>query len=316
MAILSVMRSCVFTPAHARRMCEGLWTWGPDAVILDLEDAVPPSKKPEARQLLREHVPLVAMGGATVIVRVNHDTIDEDCEAALWPGVSSIYYPKSEWPEEIRYLDAVISRLERERDILPGSVSIKPLIETAQGIVNAYAIAASSPRIREFGETAEGDMTASLGVPFEVLHEVDVLAYPRGVVDLVARALEKSHLGKLWVQGPTTIVDYGDSNALFHAARLSMGAGFTGQRSAHPAAVEPINRGYTPTEEMESQASESIVCYQKAVTLGQAYGVYKGRIVDAAVAARAKAFCDYADACRAKDQAKMKRTEELKLPDS
>ena len=312
MAMTSVTRSCVYTPANVRRHCEGMWLWGPDSCILDLEDAVAPARKPEALRLLREHVPLAALGGAQVMVRINHDTVEEDCEASVWPGVASIYYPKAELPEEIRRLDRIISRLEIERGIEPGTIAIKPLIETALGLVNAYALACASPRVRAYGETAEGDMTASLGVPYERLKETDVLAYPRSEVDLVARALDMEHLGKLWVQGPTTIVDFGDPDRMFEAATLSLQAGFRGQRSAHPAAVDPINRGYTPTEDMIAQAREAVEAYEQAVAKGDAYGVCRGRVADARVARQARELLDYAEACQAKDRMKATRMAELK----
>lgn len=308
----AVTRSCVYTPANVRRHCEGLWFWVADSCILDLEDAVAPERKPEARRLLREHIPLAAVGGAQVMVRINHDTMEEDCQASVWPGVSAIYYPKAELPEEIRQLDQIISMLELERGIVVGTIAIKPLIETALGLLNAYALACASPRINSYGETAEGDMTASLGVPYESLKEVDVLAYPRSEVDLVARALDMEHLGRLWVKGPTTIVDFGDPDRMFDAATLSLQAGFHGQRSAHPASVDPINRGYTPTEGMIEQANRAIEEYEKAKSKGESYGVCYGRIVDSRVAQGAREFLEYAEACASKDRIKAARIIELK----
>jgi citrate lyase subunit beta/citryl-CoA lyase len=82
---------------------------------------------------------------------MNHDYVLADLEAIIWPGLSKVNYPKAEYGSEIRQLDEIITRLERERGIRPGTVEIGANIETAVGVANGYEIASASPRVQDFG---------------------------------------------------------------------------------------------------------------------------------------------------------------------
>ena len=107
-----VRRTLLFTPVNVRRFVEGAWRHSADVVALDLEDSVAPEEKPAARTAVREAIALVQRGGAEAALRVNHDAIEADCEAGVWPGLCAIVLPKAETAEQVQQLDAALSRLE------------------------------------------------------------------------------------------------------------------------------------------------------------------------------------------------------------
>src|SRR5438552_2227438 len=100
-----VRRSGLSMPIVTPRFIEKAWTLGCDYIRLDLEDSVPVHLKAYARGLVKETIAKVSKGGAEVIVRINHDSIVEDTEAVVWPGVVCVQYPKGESAEQIRQLD-------------------------------------------------------------------------------------------------------------------------------------------------------------------------------------------------------------------
>src|SRR3989449_11347995 len=164
MATPQVRRSGLTMPVVTRRFVDHAWRRGCDFINLDLEDSVPQHLKAHARGLIKDAIPIVRKGGAEAFTRINHDHVHADLEAIVWPGLSKVNYPKAETAEEIRLLDAVITRLERERGIRPGMVEIGANSETAKGVTAAYDIASASPRDKEFGGGTGYDMSRDLGV--------------------------------------------------------------------------------------------------------------------------------------------------------
>src|SRR5690606_21579519 len=142
-----VRRSTLILPVHVERFVQRSWQRGADVIMLDLEDSVAPSAKAEARAAVRDAVPVASRGGAAVTVRINHDSWREDIEASVWPGVSGIGFPRAESADELRAASELIARLEVERGIEPGTISLSPAIETLEGLRNAAAIAVASPRV-------------------------------------------------------------------------------------------------------------------------------------------------------------------------
>jgi citrate lyase subunit beta/citryl-CoA lyase len=307
----AVRRSMLFTPANVRRFIEGVWKHSPDMVVLDLEDSVAPDEKQNARDMVQEAIPLAQRGGAEVAVRVNADTVVEDCTAAIWQGLCAVVLPKSESPEQITALDSLLTRLETERSMPAGSVEIMPMIETAVGVQNAYAIATSSRRITSFGVLGEADLTADLGASFDALQHHDVLAYPRGEVGLVARALGLTVNGRAWTSGKATIADYGDIEALERSMRASWLAGCRSTFCIHPRQVAAANEHLRPSTPDVAEAVEALRVHAEADRARLPYGVLNGLVIDAKIAQAARHIIEYAAACDAKDAAKASSRAEI-----
>lgn len=306
-----VRRSMLFTPVNVRRFVSGAWRHSADVVVLDLEDSVAPEEKSAARAAVREAIALVQVGGAEAALRVNHDAVEADCDAGVWPGLCAIVLPKAESPEQVWRLDAVLARLEAARGMAAGTVEIMPMIESAVGVENAHAIASASPRVRWSGVLGEADLTADLGIAFDDLHELDVLGYARGEVGLAARALGLAVNGRAWTSGRSTIADYGDAVALERSMRASWEAGCRGTFCVHPAQVTAANRHLRPTQADVVLCAEAVRAYTEAQRQGQAYGVRQGVIIDAAIARSALSTIAYSLDCATKDAAKLLRRREM-----
>ncbi len=91
-----VRRTSLFVPINKPDFVEKAWTRGADAIILDLEDSIPEPEKARARRLVRESLPVVARGGADVIVRINKPYAEEDLGESVWPGLGCVMLPKAE----------------------------------------------------------------------------------------------------------------------------------------------------------------------------------------------------------------------------
>jgi citrate lyase subunit beta/citryl-CoA lyase len=113
-------------------------------------------------------------------VRISVATPQADLAAVVWPGVSTIYHPRTESAAQIEAVAKRITELERLRGVRPGSVNVVPLVETPLGVAMAREIAASSACIRSFG--VGPNITMDLGA--------DSLEYARAECELIARALD------------------------------------------------------------------------------------------------------------------------------
>jgi len=297
-----VRRSGLTMPVVTARFIDKAWTRGCDFIVLDLEDSVPQHLKAHARTLIRAAIANVGKGGAEAFVRINHDTVEEDLEGVVWPGLRRVKYPKAETAAEIRRIDEIITRLERERGIAPGSIEIDAGIETALGVTNIYEIAAASPRIREFGATTGGyDLSRDLGV--EMFVGFDQFVYPRGEAELAARALGLEVRTAPFVANKTGSVS--DPDRAYKQARGARLCGMhLGGGGLNPAVVDGHNRGLTPTAEDIEDARRVLDLYATLENSSDTWREIDGRIVDRYEAARARDTLDWAAACADRDREK------------
>jgi citrate lyase subunit beta/citryl-CoA lyase len=296
-----VRRSGLTMPVNTARFVERAWTRGCDFINLDLEDSVPESQKPYARTLIKEAIKTAAKGGAEVFVRINHDYVEADLEAVIWPGLARVNYPKAETAEEIRKLDRIITRLERERGIRPGTIEIGANIETARGVANGYEIASASPRIKDFGGGTGYDMSRDLGV--EMFVGFDQFVYGKGELELAARALGLAvHRAAPFVANTTGSVS--DAERAFIAAEAARKCGFREGGGLHPNVVEPQNRGFTPTAEEVADAKWVLEQYRALQRAGKVWEEVNGRVIDVYEAGRAEELLEWAQLCAEKDAEK------------
>ena len=287
-------RSGLTMPVNNPRFLNAVWTRGCDFVNLDLEDSVPESQKPYARTLIKSAIPTAAKGGAEVFVRINHDYVEADLEAVIWPGLARVNYPKAETAEEIRKLDVIITRLERERGMRPGTVEIGANIETARGVANGYEIASASPRVKDFGGGTGYDMSRDLGV--EMFVNFDQFVYGKGELELQTRALGLPiHRAAPFVANTTGSVS--DADRAFLAAEASRKCGFREGGGLHPNVIEPQNRGFTPTEAEVTDAKWVLERYRGLQRSGKLFDEVDGRMIDRYEACRAEELIEWAGLC-------------------
>jgi citrate lyase subunit beta/citryl-CoA lyase len=302
MARQSVRRSGLTMPVVTPRFVDHAWRRGCDFIVIDLEDSVPRHLKAYARSLVKDAIPNVSKGGAEAFTRINHDTVQADLEAAVWPGLKRIKYPKTEHAYEVRLLDEIITRLERERGIEPGTIEIDPGIETAVGVTNIFEIAAASPRIREFGATTGGyDLSRDLGM--EMFVDFDQFVYPRGEAELAARTLGLGVRGAPFLANTTGSVS--DGNRALRQAEAARKCGFhLGGGGLNPAVVEGHNVGLTPTEEDVRDARWVLEQHRQLAGTGETWKEVEGRMIDGYEAARARDTLEWAALCAERDREK------------
>ena len=298
-------------PVVTPRFIDHAWRRGCDFIVIDLEDSVPRHLKDFARSLVKDAIPNVSKGGAEAFTRINHDSVHADLEASVWPGLTRIKYPKTEHASEVRLLDEIITRLERERGIQPGTVEIDPGIETAVGVTNIFEIAASSPRIREFGATTGGyDLSRDLGV--EMFVDFDQFVYPRGEAELAARALGLGVRGAPFVANTTGSVS--DPNRALLQAEAARKCGFhLGGGGLNPAVVEGHNVGLTPTEDDVRDARWVLEQHHQLAGTGETWQEIDGRIIDGYEATRARDTLEWAALCAERDREKAEAVARVRL---
>jgi citrate lyase subunit beta / citryl-CoA lyase len=306
-----VRRSGLTMPIVTPRFVDQAWRRGCDFVTLDLEDSVPQNRKDHARTLVKESIPKITRAGTEAFVRINHELMQADVEAAVQPGLTRIRYPKTETADEVRALDALITRYEKERGIAPGTVEIDCGIETAVGVTNVYDIAAASPRIKEFGATNGGyDMSRDLGV--EMFVPYDQFVYLRGESELAARALGLGVRAAPFVANPTGSVS--DGNRALEQARAALACGLrVGGGGLNPAVVESHNTGYTPSADDVRDARWVLEQYARVEASGVPWLEIESRVIDRYEAACARETLAWAQACDERNREKAEAVTKVRI---
>jgi citrate lyase subunit beta/citryl-CoA lyase len=297
-------------PIVTPRFIDNAWRRGCDFIVIDLEDSVPQHLKAHARTMVKDAIVTVSKGGAEAFTRINHDTVEADLEGAVWPGLKRIKYPKTEHASEVRLLDEIISRLERERGITPGSIEIDCGIETALGTANVFEIAAASPRVKEFGASAGGyDYSRDLGV--EMFVDYDQFVYGKGEAELAARTLGLGVRASPFVVNKTGSVSDPD-RALRQAEAMRKIGIRLGGGGLNPAVVEGHTVGLTPTAEEIGDAHWVTEQYRQLASTSDAWREVNGRVIDHYEAARARELLAWAELCAARDKEKAEAVARVK----
>ena len=156
-------RTMMFVPGNNPGMMQDAYIYGPDSIMLDLEDSVTMAEKDTARLLVYNALKTIDYGDTEMVVRINPLNTPygkKDIEAVVKAGVDVIRMPKTETAEEVKEVEAEIEKVETELGCV-GRTKIMAAIESALGVVNAYAIATASKRMMGIALGAE-DYCANL----------------------------------------------------------------------------------------------------------------------------------------------------------
>ena len=295
-----VRRSGLTMPINNPRFVGRSWTRDCDYLNFDFEDSVPQSQKEHARTLVKYAIEQAQKGAAEVNIRINCAYPEVDVPAAVLPGVTQVNFPKAETAEQIEHLDELITSVERERGLRPGTVRIGATVETTLGVANSYEIASASPRIDSFGPGTGYDMSMDMGV--EMFVGFDQFFYNRGEGELVALALGLERDGGVYM--PDTTGDVGNADLALNRARANRKAGLRSGGGLHPNVVAPQNEGLTPTAEEVDHAHRVLDFFAELDAAGEVEGDLAGQIVDAYEAGRALDLIEWADLCAQRDEEK------------
>jgi citrate lyase subunit beta/citryl-CoA lyase len=254
-----MLRSLLYVPAHSERFLAKAHDRGADAIILDLEDAVPEADKNRARDGLSEAARSAGRNGAQIFVRINSgDRQRADAEAAARAHANGIVLAKAQ-------IDGL------EGFPLP----LIAMLESPAAILDAREFA---QHYNVMGLLVGGeDLATELGAS----PTAEVLRTPKLLAHYAAKAERKLSLGLL-----RSVADYADLTAIEAAAREARQHGFDGATCVHPSIVPILNAAFAPSAE-EIAWAERVM--EAAKTNSGAF-VVDGRMVDAPVVARAKAI--------------------------
>lgn len=248
-------------------------------MVIDLEDAVAPAKKADARDAVGAWLSSDRTEGAARFVRINaagSDWIDDDCDwlRPLARFVDGIVLPKVESAESI---DGVARAIEE--------TPVVPLLETARGILNAVEIIGARSDVPAILFGAE-DLTADLGIPRTL--EGTELLWARSQVVLAAAAIDAEPIDAVWV-------DLASPESLLADATRARALGFRGKMAIHPDQVPVINGVFSPSPDEIAAARRLVEADERAREQGDGVFRLDDRMVDAPIILRARRVLDLAE---------------------
>ena len=282
-------RSMLFLPGNNPNLLINGNCLGSDAVIFDLEDAVAPDQKDAARILVRNTMRYMDFGKCEIIVRIN--SIDtpywqQDIDAVLPYKPSLILLPKTGTAQDALAADAYMTEAEAKLGFEPNTVGLMPLIETALGVENSYAIASCTKRVQALFLGAE-DLTADLQC--KRTKEGKEIEYARTRLVVAARAAGVDVYD-------TPFTDVNDDEGIWTDAQLAKALGFNGKASISPRHVEVINSVFSPTQKDVDYAYEVMEAIALAEAQGKGAIALHGKMIDAPIVNRAKQTITMAEA--------------------
>ncbi|PHR89466.1 MAG: CoA ester lyase [Leeuwenhoekiella sp.] len=288
---LKPTRSFMFVPGNKESMIEKAAGAGADALILDLEDSVPPADKLDARGLVASKIDWLLEQGQRVYVRINrspHLYDLEDLLAVVRPGVEGIYISKPNGYEDVVTASSMITEAEARNGVALGSLSLIPLLETAKALQDAFKIA-SVPRVTAIvGATAKNaDVARALNTVWSP--EGRETLYLKSRIVMAARAAGKRPIGGVWQQ-------IRDLEGLRASSLKDRALGMDGELALHPSNVPIINEVYSPSPEEVAYYRGMIEALETAQAAGRASVVYDGEHIDIAHVKTAQDIIALADA--------------------
>ena len=274
-------RSLLFIPGNNPGMLMGADMHGADAVIFDLEDAVAPTEKDAARILVRNAMRAMPDLGVEVVVRVNPLATDyfiQDIQTMVPLHPALIMPTKVASAEDVAHISAAVAAAEQANGMPEGSIGLLPLLETAQGIENAFAIADCDLRVKGLLLGAE-DLSSDLQA-IRSKQGAEIL-YARGRIVMAARAAGVEVYD-------TPFTDVNDAEGMAEDARLARALGFSGKAVISPRHVEAVNAAFTPTEDEIIYAREVMLAIAEAQQQGRGAISLRGKMVDKPIVDRAQ----------------------------
>ncbi|HEX9067460.1 MAG TPA: CoA ester lyase [Ktedonobacterales bacterium] len=275
-----IRRSELACPGHSPKMMAKAAASDADQVIFDLEDGCAVSQKVAARQTVAEALRTLDFGGKMRAFRPNgldthyfyRDVIEVVEAAGAYLDVMVL--AKVQGPADVLFADRLLRQIEMANGLRVGGIRLEALIESAEGVLHAEAIAGATPRLSGliFGLI---DLAADLGAQELGAEQFFYYHYAKAKTITAARAA-----GITAVDGVTIAVR--DLAACQRDAEMAARMGFDGKWAIHPSQVPVINATFTPTAEQIARAQRLIAAYESAAAQGTGAIVVDDEMVDAA----------------------------------
>jgi citrate lyase subunit beta/citryl-CoA lyase len=270
-------RSRLYLPGNEPKYFINAGLHGPDAVILDLEDSVHHAEKDAARLLVRNALRAVDFGAAERMVRINQLPLGlTDLEEIVPHSPDLILIPKVETAAQVAEVSEAITRIAKQHGVTR-PIWLMPILESALGIENAFAIATASDRIAGITIGLE-DYTADLGVVKTAVGSESLFARQR-----VVNAAHAAHVQAI----DSVYGDVADSEGLLRWGEASRAMGFEGMGCIHPMQIEIIHRAFAPTSPELEKALKIVAAFEDAQARGLGVVSLGSKMIDAPVVQRA-----------------------------
>jgi len=278
-------RSRLYLPGSEPKYFINAALYAPDAIIFDLEDSVHPDEKDTARILVRNALRALDLGSCERMVRINQLPLGlADLDEVVPESPDLILIPKVERPERVREVGARIARVQADCGV-QRPIWLMPILESALGIENAFAIAAASQRVVALTIGLE-DYTADLGVA----------KTPAGNESLYARLrlVNAAHAAR--VQAIDSVYgDVADMAGLLAWGRNARALGFHGMGCVHPLQIRVVHEAFAPGAEEIEKALRIVAAFEEARKRGLGVVSLGSKMIDAPVVQRALKLVEQAE---------------------
>jgi|CXWL01.1.fsa_nt_gi citrate lyase subunit beta/citryl-CoA lyase len=273
-------RTRLYVPGNTPKFFTHCALLKPDAVILDLEDAVADSSKFAARALVRRALSQANFGSCEVMVRVNEGKSGlEDISAVAMQGVETFLIPKVETVANVEEIDALLTKLSAPCQLIV-------LIESAIGIERCLDLLSCSKRIVGASLGLE-DYVLSIGAKRTESQAESAFAQSRLIN--AARAANVVPLASVFPR-------FDDSDQVFEYAKNAQNLGYEGVGCIHPSQIRPVHDAFRPSEEECDVARKVVRAFEGAIEDARGAISVDGRMVDRPVYERAKRIVAFAEA--------------------
>ncbi len=299
---MRIQRSILSVPGSNWKMIQKGAASEADIALLDLEDAVAPASKADARQVVIQAFTELDWGGKPRTFRMNaldtpyfYRDLIEIVEGARG-AVDLIIVPKVNRPEDVYVVDTMLTQIERgigqERHI-----RLEAQIETAKGLINCEAIAESSDRLNSL-IYGPGDYSASVQMPstsIGVMDEWDAVYPGHRYQYVMHRILAAARAaGIRAIDGP--FANFRDADGHRTSCLMARAMGYDGKWCIHPAQIEVTNELFSPSADDIAWAQRVIEAYEDANRNGLGAVELDNKMIDAANIRMAQATIDQAQA--------------------
>ena len=273
------IRSLLFVPGNREEWMRKALASEADALIFDLESAIPRGEAVAARAMCRRVLDECRAGHPALFVRVSDVRSPEqerDLTAVVGAGLHGILLPQVIDAGDVVATDEALTRAEQDAGVAVGRTHIMPLVESANAIRTAFEIASASPRVAYMGGATSrgGDLARSLGYHFSEEGQETLFLRSKVLVDVRAAGIANPISG-LWGN-----VD--DQDGLRAFAEQSRNLGYEGFMAIHPSQLGVINTVFSPSEDAIAEWQRIITAMEKAEAEGRGAIRLDGRLIDAA----------------------------------
>jgi citrate lyase subunit beta/citryl-CoA lyase len=271
-------RSRLYLPGSEPKYFINAGLHGPDAIILDLEDSVHYAEKDAARILVRNTLRAVDFGGCERMVRINQLPVGlEDLAEVIPEAPDLVLIPKTEQAQQITDVDRVVEEL-RARYGITRPIWLMPILESALGIENAFAIATVTPNIVALTVGLE-DYTADLGV----------VKTSEGRESQYARTRLVNAAKAAGIQAIDSVFsDVGNMEGLRQWGENSRALGFEGMGCIHPSQIPIIHEAFAPSQVEIEKALKIVNAFEEAQQRGLGVVSLGSKMIDPPVVERAR----------------------------